>query len=133
MKDTIYMRKQFPVRGRTITAENMHEVAEWCGGQVNQKEGQSYIWVPAENARQRSQTEAHIGDTILKSRREDKRRGGNRYIFKVYRPEWLAKEFDAMNPEDVAFLLGEEEEEPDRVPAPREAPRSSGAVLRAVR
>lgn len=133
MIDTIYMRKQFPVRGRTVTEENLAEVAKWCGGQALEDDGRHYIWVPAENARHRSQTEANIGDTILKSRRDDRRKGGTRFIFKVYRPEWLEKEFDVMDPEIVAFLQDEAdtaEEVHEAGPSP--APRQKPAHLRAV-
>lgn len=104
MKDTIYFRKQFPTRGRTVAQDNMAEVARWCGGEVQVEGNRHFIWVPVENARLRTQREANIGDTILKSRREDRRRGGDRYIFKIYRPEWLEKEFDKADPDIIAFL-----------------------------
>lgn len=136
MKDTIYMRKQFPTRGRTVTEENMAEVAKWCHGQVQEgDDGRQYIWVPVENARHRSQMEANVGDTILKSLREDRRKGGKRYIFKVYRPEWLEKEFEVVDPKIIEFLQDEEDEEEDEAgpsPSPRQPMPRQSSHLRAV-
>lgn len=126
MKATLYMRKPFFAIGFTVTEENMETLARWCKGQVQQDEERAYIWVPAENARHRSQTEANIGDTILKSRREDRRKGGDRFIFKIYRAEWLDKEFDSVDRDEMAFLLDDEIDdvnEADPSPAPRSSAR----------
>lgn len=83
METQQYVSKISMVDAIQITAENMEEVAKWCGGVIEEREFKSrnnhvtvnkLIKVQVTRAMNRRQTEGHIGDYILL-------RGGD---FKVY-------------------------------------------------
>ena len=69
-----YSRKTFDVEGIQVTAENIDAVASWCNGKVlahkatEEKPSQEYISVPVKRALNDRQTQAHIGDWVLKAR-----------------------------------------------------------------
>lgn len=73
MKVQTYVRKQFPVQAVEVTAENMKDVAEWCGGKIQPliNTGASviaeHIKVRATSPRTPRQTQAFVGDYVLKS------------------------------------------------------------------
>lgn len=62
---TTWERKTFRVQAIRVTAENIHELAGWCGGEVKNAltENSAYIIVPA---RARSTSRARIGDWITR-------------------------------------------------------------------
>jgi hypothetical protein len=82
------MRRPFLTKACLVSEDNIDEVAKWCGGVVLQNEfGRSYIRVPVENPRNVRQTEAHVGQWVMRSRH----RGLHK--FKVYTPAWVAHDF----------------------------------------
>lgn len=67
MQTTTYLRREFPVEEVQVTAENMQEVAQWCGGKVVPEGGvPTHIWADIPNALNERQKKAYIGDHVLK-------------------------------------------------------------------
>lgn len=64
---TRHVRKAFVVQAVQVTAENMEEVAAWCGGTIliAATNGARYIRVNVKNAQNERQTMAFIGSWIL--------------------------------------------------------------------
>lgn len=63
-----FVRKPFYVTGVQVTEENIHEVAEWCGGLVRENgEGKPFIKVHTTKAMYDRQTRAIPGDWVLKA------------------------------------------------------------------
>ncbi len=66
-----YARKPFYVDAVQVTAENMHDVAKWCEGQVqtsHKNEGhneQQYVKVRVHRPLNERQTKAYVGDWVL--------------------------------------------------------------------
>lgn len=82
-----YVRKPFHVEGVEVTEENMHEVAQWCGGDVQptaQEPATRFVKVRVNGRPTERQTKAFAGDWVLKAQ------GG----FKVYTPGAFEKSFD---------------------------------------
>lgn len=90
-----FIRKAFYVDAVEVTATNMEEVAEWCGGRVSSflpktEEGSEeqkivfYVDVPVIRPMKIRHTQAFIGDRVL--------RAPNR-SFKVYTPKAFKAEF----------------------------------------
>ena len=83
-----FSRKSFDVEGVQVTHENMHEVAEWCGGRLLQEndgvQDSAFIKVNVRHPLNKRQTKAYVGDWVLKTARG----------FKVYTNEALEKNFD---------------------------------------
>ena len=85
-----YLRKQFPVDAVQVTPDNMESVAKWSGGSIKEngeKEGhlsRKYIKVNVFNAKDEKQTQADLGDWVLKS--------GN--SIKVYTDKAFRKSFE---------------------------------------
>lgn len=75
METTKFVRKPFPVDAVRVTLENIDEVAAWCGGEVRLGAGrpgrkveiETYIKVPADRPLNEKQTQAYIGDWVLKA------------------------------------------------------------------
>ena len=71
MQTTKYVRKTFYVDAVQVTAENMPDAAQWCDGEINfDEEGNpatSFIKVRVKRPVNAKQTQAYIGDWILKS------------------------------------------------------------------
>lgn len=71
MKAQKFARKPFVVTGVQVTAENLDEVAEWCGGDVREasrkpgKAVQKYVKVRVLRPLNEKQTMAFPGDWIL--------------------------------------------------------------------
>lgn len=86
-----YNRKSFTVEAVQVKPENIEEVAKWCGGEVRNdgsKEGtlsRDHIKVQVLNPLGEKQTQAYLGDWVLKS-------GKN---FKVYTNRSFFKNFYA--------------------------------------
>lgn len=81
-----YERLPFTIQAVEVTAENLHAVAKWCGGEVRTsgKRGiQKYIKVNVNRALNDRQTMAYIGDFVLKA-------GSG---FKVYTPRAFSESF----------------------------------------
>jgi hypothetical protein len=83
-----YVRKPFYVEAVVVTAENMAEVAKWCGGEVlTEKQGRrtvKYIKVPVARPMSEKQTKAFLKDRVLKADTG----------FKVYTEDAFNKCFD---------------------------------------
>jgi hypothetical protein len=81
-----YERLPFTIEAVEVTAENMKAVAKWCGGQIRTsgKRGiQKYIKVDVKRALNDRQTQAYIGDFVLKA-------GSG---FKIYTPRAFSESF----------------------------------------
>ena len=84
-----YLRKQFSVEAIQITAENMWQVAEWCGGEVKDERpgvtnSAQYIDAPVDNPQTERHKQGFIGDWVLKSGRG----------FKIYTDAAFNKSFE---------------------------------------
>lgn len=89
-----FTRKPFFVDVVLVTAENMREVADWCGGKVldkpnprNKSQMIEYIKVDVERPLTEKQTMAYVGNYVLRAGRG----------FKVYTKSGLDKTFDAVD------------------------------------
>lgn len=83
-----YVRKSFEVEGVQVTADNMEEVAAWCGGAVEAESEDGtgrFIRVKVARVLNDRQTQAYEGYWVLLY-------GGN--SFKVYNPKAFAKTFE---------------------------------------
>lgn len=87
-----YQRNPFSVDAVVVSAENIQEVASWCGGEVRtmdtSKDGgaegfQQYIKVPVRKPLSDRQTRAYYGDWVAAA-------GGS---FKVYTPRAFTTNF----------------------------------------
>lgn len=71
MQTKTYYRKKLEVQAVQVTADNLHEVAEWCGGEVlEEKPGDpttSYVKVRVHRPQSEKQTRAFISDWVLES------------------------------------------------------------------
>lgn len=71
MKTEQYARKPFLVDTVEVTAENMEEVAKWCGGKIDSIERGNrtikFIKVPVSRPMNERQTKAFIGDRVLRA------------------------------------------------------------------
>lgn len=71
VKTETYHRRSFDVEAVRVTAENMADVAKWCGGTVDIPIGaltttkERVIHVEVAKAIRPRQTQAHIGDWVL--------------------------------------------------------------------
>ncbi len=67
-----FVRKEFPVEGVRVTAENMEEVAKWAGGTIHRKPASKahpsalYIHIDVVQPRNVGQTMAFAGNWVLK-------------------------------------------------------------------
>jgi hypothetical protein len=92
-----FRRKPLFVEAVTVTAENMAEVARWCGGRVKTDDsdeptkGQDYIKVKVKRPLNDRQTRAYIDDKVLKA-------GAS---FKVYTP----KAFEISFEEEIKHMV----------------------------
>lgn len=87
-----YIRRPLVVLAEEVTEENMEAVATWCGGDIrtsgpSEEEGrpgeQKYIKVPVKRPLNNKQTQAYVGDWVLKA-------GSG---FKVYTPKAFSSSF----------------------------------------
>lgn len=68
-----FERKSFPVKAVQVTAENMEEVAEWCGGEIHTKDSadksksELFVKVPVHRPLNEKQTQAFVTDWVLQS------------------------------------------------------------------
>lgn len=89
MKTQTFERRPFDVQAVQVTPDNMAEIAKWCRGEVleNSDKGEQlsrkYITARTTNPRDKRQTQAYLGDWVVKS--------GN--SFKFYTPSAFAKNF----------------------------------------
>jgi hypothetical protein len=81
-----YIRKPFEVDAVQVTADNMSEVANWCGGEVLTDNGNNFVKVSVERFLNERQTKAFNGDWVLKA--------GTGY--KVYTPKAFSKSFEPL-------------------------------------
>lgn len=89
MSASYYIRRPFIVVGHKVTRENMAKVAEWCGGEVIEGEERTYIKVPVKRPTHKRQTEAWLGNYVVRSSAAFD--GG--FTYKVYTEDYLDKEF----------------------------------------
>lgn len=114
-----FRRKPLFVEAVTVTAENMHEVATWCGGRVKTDEseettqGQKFIKVKVKRPLNDRQTRAYIDDKVLKA-------GSS---FKVYSPKAFEVSFEEeiKHMVEVVGRMAEREEAEDKAEAQHEA------------
>lgn len=81
-----FERLPFSVQAVEVTAENMKQVAKWCGGEIKSagRRGiQKFIWIEVKRALNDRQKSAYIGDWVL--------RAGSGY--KVYTPKAFSESF----------------------------------------
>jgi hypothetical protein len=65
-----YVRKPLEVQAIQVTEENMFDVAKWCGGRIQisvEDEKTKFVGVSVLNPLSIRQTEAYVGDWVLKS------------------------------------------------------------------
>lgn len=71
-----YIRRPLVVLAEEVTEENMADVAAWCRGEIrtagpSEEEGreteQKYIKVPVKRPLNQKQTQAYVGDWVLKA------------------------------------------------------------------
>ncbi len=60
-------RKTFDVEFVEVTQENLLEVGDWCGGQIVLDDGSSHIKLATPNVVNNRQSNAYVGDFVLKS------------------------------------------------------------------
>lgn len=89
METKVYNRKPFSVHAIQMTAENAFDIAEWCRGEVRKDSStqQLYVKVNVIKPADERQTQAHIGDWVLRS--------GN--SFKVYSNKAFNSTFELAN------------------------------------
>lgn len=93
-----FIRKSFPVDAIQVTPENMEAVAKWCAGTImknGDKEGhlsRDYIQVRVAYPLNPRQTEAYLGDWVLKSGKS----------FKVYTNSAFEKSFQAQDKQETS-------------------------------
>lgn len=86
-----YVRKPFPVEEVQVTAENMKDVAEWCGGEIVETPGEAiHIKVDVVQTMNERQTKAFVTDHVLKSTTG----------YKVYTDKAFHKSFEPEKAED---------------------------------
>lgn len=90
-----FTRKPFHVQAVRVTADNMDEVAKWCGGKVidranpkNKSQEQYYVKVNVVRPITEKQTMAFVGNYVLKTG----------HGFKVYTKVGLDKTFEEVDP-----------------------------------
>lgn len=74
MHTSKFARKSFQVEGVQVTAENINEVAEWCGGDIRYRRNSKspedmYIRVNVTRPLNERQKRAYLGNWVLKSDR----------------------------------------------------------------
>lgn len=90
VKTQKFNRKSFPVEAVQVTPENIEEVAKWCAAEIHEdgeKEGhlsRKYIKVRVAYPINERQTQAYLGDWVLKSGKS----------FKVYTNAAFEKSFE---------------------------------------
>lgn len=91
MKIVKFARKPFVVEAVQVTEENMAEVAAWSGGEVkaNKTPKNAYIKLEVYHAINKRQTQAFIGDWVLKMGKG----------FKVYLEPAMQKTFTPVDAE----------------------------------
>lgn len=93
-----FRRKSFNVQAVQVQPDNMKDVAKWCGGQImddGEKEGhlsREYIKVRVAYPINERQTQAYLGDWVLKSGKS----------FKVYTNSAFEKSFEKPVPAAVS-------------------------------
>lgn len=65
VKTETWLRKTFYVEAVRVTKENISEVAEFCGGVVENTDGTPFVRVPNQNPANERQTQAYPGDWVL--------------------------------------------------------------------
>ena len=67
-----FMHVPLYVDGVQVTAETMAEIAKWCGGVISERKVQGrteeFIKVQVNNPPSIRQTQAHVGDWVLKTK-----------------------------------------------------------------
>jgi len=91
-----YTRRPFVVKAVQVSAENLTELASWCGGAVEGEGAGQFIRVPVGHPMNDRQTQAFPGDWLLKAGRS----------FKSYTDKAFTASFAVSDPE---ALLGAEE------------------------
>lgn len=95
IKPEKYMRKALYVEAVQVDDSNMEDLAQWCSGRIEQtannpQEGKvatKFIRVPMTNAFNDRQTQAFVGDWVIRSARKN---------FKVYTETAFPRAFDKM-------------------------------------
>lgn len=64
-----FVRRSFAVKAVRVTKENIWELAEWCGGTVTDIHGDIHIKVDVKRPLNEKQTQAHVGDWVLNTKK----------------------------------------------------------------
>lgn len=65
-----FVRRSFAVRGVQVTEQNIHEVAEWAGGEVHlDSSDRQFIKIDVKHPLNEDQTRAHIGKWVLNTKK----------------------------------------------------------------
>lgn len=71
METTSYIRKPFAINAVRVTAQNLQEVADWCGGEIKTQpvrgKDAPFIHVDVRRPISDRQTKAFVGDWVLES------------------------------------------------------------------
>lgn len=99
IKPEKYVRKPFEVEAVEVTQENLHEVAQWCGGTIEtDTEGprgdQEFVKVQVKRPLSDRQTRAYPGDWVLLATTSDRDAGPAG--FKVYTPKAFTTSFQKL-------------------------------------
>lgn len=99
MQTTKYTRKSFDVDAVQVTAENMAQVSEWCGGRiVGEGTDEPYIKVKIHRPLSERQTRAYAGDWVLYAANG----------FKVYTPKAFENGFVLVDKQEAdTVIVGE--------------------------
>ena len=102
-----FVRKRLTVEAVQVTAANMDEVAQWCGGRARNSPEGRHIKVNVRHPQSERQKQAYVGDWVLKAATG----------FKVYTEDAMAKSFDEdeiqpSRSEAKRFALEEQDTQP---------------------
>lgn len=67
LKTEKFVRRPFHVQAVQITADNMAEVAKWCGGTIKSEGAVSFIKVDVQHPVNVRQTQGYVGNWVLKA------------------------------------------------------------------
>lgn len=118
-----FERLPFTVEAVEVTAENINQVARWCRGKVLTEPGRArkkYILVEVKRALNDRQTQAYVGDYVLKA-------GSG---FKIYTPKAFETSFRKKTEhmmKTVRNMVGREQAE-DKVEAELDVPIEPGQL-----
>lgn len=91
MEPQLFMRRPFFVQVVQVTEKNMRDVARWANGQIrttNQTPKLKYVYIHVRVPLTKKQTQAFVGDWVLRSQSDD-----GVVSFKIYSDKAFHKAF----------------------------------------